>query len=134
MMRIGHDGIRPYVEQLWKWDQAEQERRFRESFDLDTIKIVCVDGRDVGYLDVKNHDDHLLLAGIYLDSQYRRLGLGSKIIGDLLMECARLHKPLRLRVLRSNPAQRLYRRLGFRSFKETESHIYMESSVRDENA
>ena len=31
MMRIGHEGIRPYAEQLWEWDQADQERRFRES-------------------------------------------------------------------------------------------------------
>ena len=127
MMRIGHEGLRPYVEQLWGWDQAEQERRFREGFDLTTINIVSMDGRDVGYLKVESHDDHVFLAGIYLDREHRRCGIGTQIVTDLLMRCGRLRKPLRLRVLRTNPAQRLYKRLGFRLVKETETHIYMEA-------
>jgi GNAT superfamily N-acetyltransferase len=128
MMRIGHDGIRPYVEQLWQWDQADQERRFREGFDLATISIVRVDDRDVGYLKVEYHDDHVFLAGIYLDRAYRSRGFGSELIVDLLERCWNLRKPLRLRVLRPNPAQRLYRRLGFRPIEETETHIYMEAT------
>jgi GNAT superfamily N-acetyltransferase len=127
MMRIGHDGIRPYVEQLWGWDQADQELRFRENFDLARIKIVSIDSQDVGYLNVVNHDDHVFLAGIYLDRQYRRRGLGAELIGDLLRNCRSLHKPLRLPVLRTNPAQRLYARLGFRQAEVTETHIHMEA-------
>jgi ribosomal protein S18 acetylase RimI-like enzyme len=127
MMRIGHEGIRPYVEQLWVWDQADQERRFRESFDLATIRIVSIQDRDVGYLQVEYHDDHVFLAGIYLDKEYRARGIGSELIVDLLNTCHNLRKPLGLRVLRTNPAQRLYRRLGFRVIGETETHIYMEA-------
>lgn len=44
MMRIGHEGIRPYVEQLWGWDQADQERRFRENFHVARISIVEAEG------------------------------------------------------------------------------------------
>lgn len=128
-MRIGHDGIRPYVEQLWVWDQADQESRFRESFDPATISIVRIQDRDVGYLKVEYHDDHVFLAGIYLDREYRYRGIGSELIVDLLNRCRNLRKPLRLRVLRPNPAQRLYRRLGFRPIEETETHIYMEAPL-----
>ena len=127
MMRIGHEGIRPYVEQLFGWDQADQERRFRESFDVTTISIVRVDGQDIGYLDIEDSDDHVFLAGIYLDKDYRRRGVGSELIVDLLKSCQSRSKPLGLRVLRTNPAQRLYKRLGFRTIGETETHIYMES-------
>jgi len=127
MMRIGHEGIRPYVEQLWVWDQADQERRFRESFDPATISIVRIQDRDVGYLKVEYHDDHVFLAGIYLDREYRDHGIGSELVVDLLNSCRNLRKPLRLRVLRPNPAQRLYRRLGFHPIEETETHIYMEA-------
>ena len=126
-MRIGHEGLRPYVEQLWGWDQAEQERRFREGFDLTTINIVSIDGKDAGYLNVESHDDHVFLAGIYLDREHRRCGIGTEIIADLLKGCDRLRKPLRLRVLHTNPAQHLYGRLGFRQIKETETHLYMEA-------
>jgi ribosomal protein S18 acetylase RimI-like enzyme len=128
MMRIGHEGIRPYVEQLWGWDQIDQERRFRESFDLASISIVRVEDRDVGYLKLEHHDDHVFLAGIYLDRACRSSGIGSELIVDLLKSCRDLRKPLRLRVLRPNPAQRLYRRLGFRAVEETETHIDMEAA------
>jgi ribosomal protein S18 acetylase RimI-like enzyme len=127
MMRIGHEGIRPYVEKLWGWDQADQERRFRETFDPTKISIVTIDGRDAGYLQLENHDDHVFLAGIYLDEEYRRRGIGSELIVDVLGRCRHLRQPLRLRVLRSNPAQRLYMRLGFRPVEETSTHIYMEA-------
>jgi ribosomal protein S18 acetylase RimI-like enzyme len=128
MMRIGHEGIRPYAEQLWKWDQADQERRFREGFDLATIRIVQIDDRDAGYLKVEYRDDHVFLAGIYLAKEHRCRGIGSQLIVDLLQSCRDLGKPLRLRVLRPNPAQRLYRRLGFRTVEQTETHIYMEAA------
>jgi len=122
-----HD-IRPYVEQLWGWDQADQERRFRENFDLTRIEIINIDGQDIGYLDVENHDDHVFLAGIYLARQFRRRGVGAELIGDVLSSCRSLRKPLRLRVLRPNPAQHLYARLGFRQVDVTETHIYMEAA------
>ena len=128
MMLIGHEGIRPYVEQLWGWDQADQERRFRENFNVAKIKIVNIDGQDVGYLDVENHDDHVFLAGIYLDRRYRRRGIGTELIREMLSICRSLRKPLRLRVLCPNPAQHLYARLGFRQVEETETHIYMEAA------
>ena len=127
-MRIGHEGILPYVEELWGWDQADQERRFRDSFDPAITKIVQVHGRDVGYLSVVHHDDHVFLAGIYLHKGARRQGIGTEVIGDLLSSCRKLRMPLRLRVLRPNPAQRLYCRLGFRVVEETETHISMEAA------
>ena len=129
MMRIGHEGIRPYVEQLWGWDQADQERRFRENFDLTRIKVINIDAQDIGYLDVENHDDHVFLAGIYLARQFRRRGFGAELIGDMLNSCRSLRKPLRLRVLCPNPAQHLYARLGFHQVEVTETHIYMEATA-----
>src|SRR4030095_11388857 len=129
MMRIAHEGIRPYVEQLWQWDQADQERRFREAFDVTATNIVVVDGRDIGYLHIDHHEDHVFLTGIYLAHEYRRRGLGSELIVDLLERCRSLRKPLRLRVLRPNPAQSLYGRLGFRTIAETETHFYMEAPI-----
>jgi GNAT superfamily N-acetyltransferase len=126
MMRIGHEGIRPYVEELWGWDQADQEARFREHFDPELFSIVQVDGIGVGYLKVEHRDDHVFLAGIFIDAGHRRRGLGSQLISDLIAQCRSDGLPLRLRVLRPNPCHQLYRRLGFEEIGATEAHIMME--------
>jgi phosphoribosyl 1,2-cyclic phosphodiesterase len=45
---------------------------------------------------------------------------------ELLAEARTAGLPVRLRVFRVNPAQRLYRRLGFVVTGETETHVQME--------
>ncbi|MGH9885742.1 MAG: GNAT family N-acetyltransferase, partial [bacterium] len=121
-----HDGIRPYVEALWGWNQDEQERRFREHFAPARASIVQVEGRDVGYLELEEHPDHLFLAGIYLSAGQRGKGLGRSLMLELMERARELAKPVRLRVLQPNPARRLYERLGFVSTGATDTHIYME--------
>jgi len=125
-MRIGHEGIRPYVEAVWGWDQAEQESRFRDGFDEQTIRIVRVDGEDAGYLKIESREDHVFIAGIYLDGRFRDRGIGREIILDVLRSASEAGNPVRLQVLRPNPAQRLYARLGFSVVGTTETHIHME--------
>ena len=127
MMVIGHEGLRPYVEALWGWDSALHERNFREHFVPDTISIIQVEGEDAGYVKVEEADDHIYLDGIYLSSAHRGRGVGTEVLRDLLARGRAEGKPLRLQVLASNPAQHLYRRLGFRPVAETTTHIRMEA-------
>ena len=126
MMRIGHEGIRPYVEALWGWNADEQERRFCEHFAPERVAIVQVEGIDAGYLEVEEHRDHFFLAGIYLDAKHRGKGVGRALILDLMERARGRGKPLRLRVLQPNPARRLYERLGFKRTETTSTHVYME--------
>jgi GNAT superfamily N-acetyltransferase len=119
-------GLRPYVEKLWGWDADDQERRFRASFVPDRQKIISYRGEDVGMLQVEEGEDSLVLAGLYVAAGHRSKGLGSAIIRDVLTEAARLGKPVRLRVLRPNPARALYERLGFRVVEESATHFSME--------
>ena len=45
---------------------------------------------------------------------------------DLIQKCARKKVPLRLQVLKTNPALRLYQRLGFATTGEDQMYIQME--------
>ena len=74
MMRIGHEGLRPYIEELSGWDQPQQEQIFREHFVLDQISIIQSSGEDVGYVKIEEYANHVFLAGIYVSSQHRRQG------------------------------------------------------------
>ena len=110
MMAIGHEGLRPHVEKVRRWVQEDEVAGFLEHFDVGKVKIIEVDGEDAGYIKVDEHPDHAFLDGIYIASKHRSKGLGASVIRNLISDSA---KPIRLRVYRSNPAQRLYLRLGF---------------------
>ena len=65
---------------------------------------------------------------IALLSEHRNSGIGGALLKQLLAEGARGGKPVRLQVELSNPAQRLYHRLGFRSTANTGVYLQMEWS------
>lgn len=134
MMAIGHEGLRPYVEALRGWDPAYEAQAFRAHFTPETISIIQVAGRDVGYLKLEVREGHLYLDGIYLDEAHRRRGIGTAVLRDLMARAGTLGKPVRLRVLRPNPARALYERLGFHTTAETSSLIDMEFDPRPRHA
>jgi GNAT superfamily N-acetyltransferase len=76
-------------------------------------RIVLLNGDPVGRLLVERTETEILLRDIALLTVYRNAGVGSRLIRDLMKEAATTGKPLRLHVLASSPAVRLYERLGF---------------------
>lgn len=126
MMAIAHEGLRPYVEAIWGWDSKDHQERFRAQFEPSCISIIQLDGRDVGYVKVEDRKDCLFLAGIYVGKNDRNRGIGSEVLVGLMRDAAAVGRPLRLRVLLPNPAQRLYLRLGFHVTETTDSHVFME--------
>jgi GNAT superfamily N-acetyltransferase len=129
MRRVGHEGLRPYIEAVTGWDEAYHTERFREKFAPGRQQVIQVDGRDAGYLDVVENGEAFTVEGIYLDAPFRNRGLGTAILRDVLDRAGRAGKPVRLRVLLRNPARRLYERLGFRVTATTETQFMMEHPV-----
>lgn len=135
MMAIGHEGIRAYIEALGEWDPSAQASGFREHFtpeDISIVQVACMrtgEVQNVGYFKLVAHADQLFLDGIYLSAAHRSAGIGSAIIRELIARAGRERKPLRLRVLRTNPARGLYQRLGFRCVDETDRAFLMEYSA-----
>jgi ribosomal protein S18 acetylase RimI-like enzyme len=63
---------------------------------------------------------------IALLPEHRNVGIGSALVRQVCAEAAALGKPVRLCVLKSSRAQRLYARLGFVTTAQTELHLEME--------
>jgi len=59
---------------------------------------------------------------------YQRRGIGSHLIERLLAEARSARLPLRLRVLRLDPACALYQRMGFKIVEETPERYFIEHS------
>jgi GNAT superfamily N-acetyltransferase len=78
-------------------------------------RIIILNGRPAGRILVERNEKEILLRDIALLTAYRNGGVGSRLIQDLIAEAGVAEKPLRLHVLATSPAVRLYKRLGFSS-------------------
>jgi len=83
----------------------------------------------VGCLWVRKHPDALELVRLYLLPEAQGRGIGARLVTTLCQRAARNGLAVRLRVMRVNQAQRLYRRLGFKVVGETETHFLMERAA-----
>ena len=86
-------------------------------------------GRPIGALDLRRLPGELRLNRILLLPEHQGAGLGSELMRRILAEADAGGLPVRLQVLKVNPAQRLYERLGFRAVGETHTHVRMERVV-----
>jgi len=88
--------------------------------------IIELDGVPIGRLMVSRKQPAAVLVDIALLPEHRGKGIGSGLIRDLIQQCKEDKLPLRLQVLKTNPAQRLYERLGFTRTGEDQIYIQME--------
>ena len=122
LYRIKREAMRPYVEQVWGWDEEYQERRFRESYDHSETQVVLVDGIAVGLLRVSESESAVFIDQVEIVPDYQGQGIGTSLINDLLAR----GRPVELGVLKVNAdARRLYERLGFRVIDDNETHYHM---------
>ena len=100
------------------YDEAAQAARIPDRFDC--ARIVVCDGADVGLFKVCREGSPWELIQIQLLPAAQGRGLGAALIRELLADAAAAGVGVELSVLKANPAQRLYARLGFRPVGEEE--------------
>ncbi|MGI8644548.1 MAG: GNAT family N-acetyltransferase [Thermomicrobiales bacterium] len=122
------------VAHVWGWDDDFQADYFREHFDPSRLRIIVVDGTDVGVLAVEHREDALFFSNIEIAPSFQGRGLGTEIVRDLLAEASNRRLPVALQTNRSNPARRLYQRLGFVETGETETHYEMTAKPSAESS
>ena len=119
---LHRDALRDYVEATWGWEEDWQRQYFRTHY-RPTDNVVIRDRgnargsdaeRDIGRISITRHWHKLFLRDIELASSHRGQGLGTALLRTVLAMAAADGKRVELHVLRCNPAQRLYTRLGFR--------------------
>ena len=108
----------------WGWDAAQQEiflkmqfaaqaASYRAAFPGALHAIVLCRDQPVGTLTVNQTAEEIRLIDLALLPEHRGAGLGTGVIFRLQTEAHGSGRPLRLRVLKTNRAARLYARLGF---------------------
>lgn len=114
-------------EAFLKMQLAARDRSYRMYYQGLEDRIILFDNRPAGRLLVVRGSEEFRLADIALLPEYRRAGIGTALVKELMEEAGRRGLPLRLQVEKPNEqARRLYERLGFTTKGENDTHFQME--------
>ena len=83
--RLYIDSMRPLMVSLGgPWNEAERKAALRRSFKADDVKIISLEGKDIGWMQVSERDTDYNLAQIQLLEDYCGRGIGTLLVTDLL--------------------------------------------------
>ena len=108
------DGAKRHLSKIGRWNERRLRLKFRKGYKLGQARVICVGEKAVGWIQVVDFVGRLYLRQLHLIPAYRRQGIGTRLIKDLLRRAHAQGKPVTLDVMHGNPARRLYLRLGFR--------------------
>lgn len=102
------------------------EARVRHAFEH--AQIVEEDGRPIGLFKVEftPENNHWFLVQIQIDPKYQGRNIGRRLIENLIETAQTTKATIGLGVIKTNPAQRLYTRLGFRVVGESQQEYLMQ--------
>jgi GNAT superfamily N-acetyltransferase len=113
LFALHRDSMRDYVDATWGWDESWQRDFFARNYAPGRHALIVRSEALVGRICLTRHWQRLFLRDIELVAAERNRGLGTAIIGAVLELAASERRTVELVVLKCNPAQRLYARLGF---------------------
>jgi GNAT superfamily N-acetyltransferase len=112
--------MKEYIDQTWGWDELFQRHGFDENIRSAGLLIVSLDDKlakdqaaKIGAYSLKQNTGYLLLDMLLVAPQWQRHGYGSRILQHILQQGNATSQPIRLSVLRNNPAYHFYCRHGF---------------------
>ena len=116
-----------YVRETYGWDEDDQRQLHEQRFRTSSTRIIVDQGKDIGLVAVRETDDQIHLLQLFLLPEAQGKGIGSHVLAEVLAEANRVHRPVVLSVLKSNPrARAFYERHGFGVVGETETHHNMQ--------
>jgi len=106
-----------------------QRRHYRDHFPDADFRIVSRRGERMGRLCTHRSRHEIRIVDIALLPESRGKGIGTALVGQILDEADQAGIPVRIHVEKTNPAQRLYRDLGFRAVEDRGMHWLMERNA-----
>jgi len=118
------------------WDGAQKAAFLRTQFNAQhqqymqryapaQFDLIVLNGEPIGRLYVARWPREIRIVDIALLSPYRRHGIGSALLHELLAEGGRRGVPVTIHVERFNPALDWYERLGFRQVEDKGVYLFM---------
>jgi ribosomal protein S18 acetylase RimI-like enzyme len=117
--------MRGFIDRLFGWHQAREERNFAGFFKVDEVRIITADDQDVGWIQEQVENRTINLGSFYVMPAMQGRGIGTKVLDILLARAAYQSKAMTLSVVKINPARHFYEKRGFRVTHEDQHKFYM---------
>ncbi len=125
--RLAASAWKPAMRETLLRMQYEAARRgYAERFPDAEHSIIVVEGQPAGHTIIARSDEELRIVDIIVAHQFRGNGLGTAVLKTYLDEAERSGRRARLQVAITNPAIRLYQRLGFEQVGGDEVNLELE--------
>jgi ribosomal protein S18 acetylase RimI-like enzyme len=103
-----------------------QNADYRRNYPDAQYSIIEVEGVPAGRLYVDRCEKEIMIIDIALMPEFRRVGIGTKLLRELQNEARTSGKVLTIHVEKFNPALRLYQRLGFQQIEDKGVYLLLE--------
>lgn len=124
--KIKTNSTKQLVEKIWGWDEDIQLDYHKNQFDPNKIKIILDDKQEVGYISTFITGNIFFIENIVIDTIFQGRNIGTKVLLDTIKSAVEHKKIIELKVLKINVrAKKLYERLNFQTFEQTELHYKM---------
>lgn len=107
-----------------------QHKYYQENYVGSRFDIILEGDTPVGRLYVARWEKEIRIIDIALLPKFRRKGIGSALLNDLMAEAAKDDKPVSIHVEHLNPSLCLYNNLGFRKIDDNGVYFLMEWKER----
>lgn len=129
LFKLKKQNFKWYVDKIWGWDDEDQKQRLRQDLEehLHHKHLIIYNNQLIGvYAFHITEQGDFYINEISLIKEYQNKGIGTKILQEQLKENQEKKMRTILQVFKDNPAKKLYERLGFTIYNETETHFQME--------
>jgi ribosomal protein S18 acetylase RimI-like enzyme len=103
-----------------------QHQYYQMNYSKASYDKVIYQGKEAGRFYVDRRGDEIRIVDIALLPEFRRKGIGRRLMRSIMEEGLKKGIPVSLHVERFNPALEFYERLGFRIIDETDVHCLMQ--------
>lgn len=116
-----------YIEIIYGWDTDIQRKKTKHEIEKrkDDMKVIMLNNKDVGITTFYEEDGDYTVGLIMVHPDCQGLGIGTKIINEYISIAQKEKKRIKIKTYKLNPAKGLYERLGFKIYKEDDTHVYL---------
>jgi len=101
------------LEAVGRFDPIRAKNRFLDNFDPLFTQEILLNNERVGFVVVKEMDDHFYLDHLYIDPQHQSKGVGAAVLKQLIAIADDTKKTIKLGALKESRSNDFYKSHGF---------------------